>query len=144
MAVHAFTSHAVVESGAARVTLVGELDWDTAPYLRNAVVLCLAEEPTSVRVDLTDVSFCDCAGLGALLAARVSALRAGADFVVQGIGSQVALLLSLTGTGDILTEGNTHPGTKLNLDHCASGAVATRRDVQPAEITESLLRNLLA
>ncbi|WP_405704963.1 STAS domain-containing protein [Streptomyces xanthophaeus] len=124
MTVHPFTSHAVVDSGVARVTVSGELDWDTAPYVRNAIAACLAEQPTELRLDLTDVSFCDCAGLGTLLGARTSTFQVGVDLVVEGMGTQPARLLDLTGMDGILTEGNTD--TVTEAARCAPGAVVSR------------------
>ncbi|MFD3721951.1 STAS domain-containing protein [Streptomyces sp. NPDC058674] len=145
-----FTSHAVVQAGSARVTLAGELDWDTAPYVRNAVAACLAERPTSLRLDLTDLSFCDCAGLGALLEVRTSALRAGVDLVAEGIGTALARLLDLTGTGEVLTEGGPTTGTEPSPPPLPlpSGGVPTRRDADAdadaATVAQSPLRDLLA
>ncbi|MEU9097382.1 STAS domain-containing protein [Streptomyces sp. NPDC048361] len=104
VAVCPFTSHAVVHAGVARVTLAGELDLDTAPLVRDAVVACLAEQPASLCLDLTDLSFCDCAGLGVLLRARMSALQAGVPLVVEGMGTQPARLLALIGGEDIFTQ----------------------------------------
>lgn len=95
--VHPFTSRADVHAGAARVTLVGELDLDAAPYVRDAVAACLVKRPTSLDLDLTGVSFCDCAGLNSLLVARNSVLWAGVDLRVEGIGEQLSRLLALIG-----------------------------------------------
>lgn len=119
----AFTSYAVVDSGAARVALDGELDWDTAPCVRNVVEACLAEEPTSLHLDLTNVSFCDCAGLGVLLGVRSSVLAARVDLVVEGIGAQLARLLDLTGADGVLTEGKIR--AVAESAGCVSGAVTT-------------------
>ncbi|MFI6080343.1 STAS domain-containing protein [Streptomyces sp. NPDC051217] len=104
MTAHAFESRIAVRTGVARVTLVGELDLDTAPHVREAVAACLAKRPKSLCLDLTSVGFCDCAGLNALLAARISVLEAGAALVVEGIGPQLARLLTLVGADDILTD----------------------------------------
>ncbi|WP_328296544.1 STAS domain-containing protein [Streptomyces sp. NBC_00435] len=141
MTVHPFTSHAVVDSGVARVTVAGELDWDTAPYVRDAIAACLAEQLTGLRLDLTDVPFCDCAGLGVLLWARASALRVGMDLVVEGMGTQLARLLDLTGMEGILTEWSTRSVTEGAC--CASGVVATR-GAEATAMGESAVRDLLA
>ncbi|MET9609309.1 STAS domain-containing protein [Streptomyces sp. NPDC006512] len=125
-----FMSHAVVQSGTARLTLVGQLDWDTAPLVRNAVAACLEERPTGLHLDLTGVTFCDCAGLNVLLGARTSAHAAGVDVVVAGIGAQLAHLLDVTGVGPVLTA---PPGT-----------LATPRGAGTAATAQSPLRDLLA
>ncbi|MEU1090460.1 STAS domain-containing protein [Streptomyces sp. NPDC005892] len=131
-----FRSHTTVRSGIARVTLVGELDMDTAPRLRSAVSDCLGAAPTRLRLDMTGVSFCDCAGLSALLGARTSALRVGADFVVEGVGAgtQVARLLSLIGvdrflTGQVPTE--QVPTEQCPTDQCPTDPFLTGRDTPP-------------
>lgn len=136
-----FTSHAVVHSGVARVTLVGELDFDTGPCVGEAVAACLAKRPTSLCLDLTGISFCDCAGLNALLTARISILRAGVDLFVDGVGTQLARLLSLIGADDVFAEGDTSTNAESAL--CASGTVATHRDAAAAP-EESPLPGLLA
>ncbi|MEU3743076.1 STAS domain-containing protein [Streptomyces sp. NPDC032198] len=141
MTFYPFTSQAVVRSGIARVTLVGELDLDTAPFVREAVAECLAKQPTSLCLDLTGISFCDCAGLNALLTVRISALEAGVDLYVEGAGTQVARLLFLIGADDIFTEGNTP--AKAKVAHSPSDTVATGHDAAGA-IDQSPLRDLLA
>ncbi|MEU1123898.1 STAS domain-containing protein [Streptomyces sp. NPDC005899] len=107
MTVYPFTSQAAVHSGVARVTLAGELDLDTAPYVHDAVTACLAEGPTRLRLDLSDLTFCDCAGLSALLRVRATILGAGVDLVVEGVGAQLARLLSLIGADDVFARGST-------------------------------------
>lgn len=104
MTAYDFEAHTSVRGGSARVTLVGELDLDTARHVREAVAACLAEQPKSLCIDLTGVSFCDCSGLNALLTARMSVLQAGADFAVEGIGPQPARVLALSGTAGILPD----------------------------------------
>lgn len=116
MTPRAFESRTAVHRGSARVTLVGELDLDTTPQLSEAVAACLAERPKSLCLDLTGVAFCDCAGLNALLTARMSVLQAGVEFIVEGIGRQPARLLALAGAADILPDAGIrqarqHPAT---------------------------------
>jgi len=140
--VYPFTSHVVVHSGAGRVTLAGELDLDTAPHVREAVLACLAEQPTSLCLDLTGVTFCDCAGLSALLRARSAALRAGAALVVEGVGPQLARLLSLIGADGILTG----KGTPADAEQARRfpGSVTARCDAEAVTAAGQPLRDLLA
>ncbi|MFD4628380.1 STAS domain-containing protein [Streptomyces sp. NPDC058284] len=141
MTVYPFTSHAVVHSGEARVTLAGELDLDTAPYVHDAVATCLAKRPTRLCLDLSGVSFCDCAGVNALFTARILILRSGADLLVEGIGTQLGRLLSLLGADALLT---TH-GTPAHAAsaRAASGA-AGRRPAPAVAAAESAFGDLLA
>ncbi|MEU8959039.1 STAS domain-containing protein [Streptomyces sp. NPDC048518] len=108
MTVHPFTSRADVHAGAARVTLVGELDLDAAPYVRDAVAACLVKRPTSLDLDLTGVSFCDCAGLNSLLVARNAVLWAGVGLRIEGVGEQLSRLLALIGAESLFL-GETAP-----------------------------------
>ncbi|GAA2263096.1 hypothetical protein GCM10010430_54490 [Kitasatospora cystarginea] len=48
-------------------------------------------------LDLSEVTFMDCAGLGALVRARNQADRCGARLVLRGAGRCVVRLLKLTG-----------------------------------------------
>ncbi|MGW0909575.1 STAS domain-containing protein [Streptomyces sp. NPDC002853] len=143
MTFYPFTSHAVVHSGHARVTLAGELDFDTAPCALEAVAACLAKQPTSLCLDLAGISFCDCAGLNSLLTARISVLRGGVDLYVEGVGPQLARLLALIGADGIFTEGNTFTDTEAETDLYAADTAATHRGSAVAT-DESPLRDLLA
>ncbi|MEV7401928.1 STAS domain-containing protein [Streptomyces sp. NPDC091267] len=132
----------MVRSGVGRVALAGELDLDTAPRVREAVTACLAKQPTSLHLDLADVTFCDCAGLSALLMARSTVLRAGVGLVVEGVGTQLARLLFLIGAEGILT------GRDATADaepaRVLPGRVTGQGDAEAATATAQQLRDLLA
>ncbi|MEU8517688.1 STAS domain-containing protein [Kitasatospora sp. NPDC048722] len=74
----------------------GEIDFDTAPSLRRALAAAL-ESHREVVLDLSEVTFMDCAGLGALVRARNQADRSGRRLVLRGAGRCVVRLLKLTG-----------------------------------------------
>ncbi|MFE4361117.1 MULTISPECIES: STAS domain-containing protein [Streptomycetaceae] len=74
----------------------GEIDLDAAPSLRRALATAL-ESHREVVLDLSEVTFMDCAGLGALVRARAQADRCGARLVLRGAGRRVVRLLKLTG-----------------------------------------------
>ena len=78
------------------VTVAGELDVATAPELARA----LADAEGQVTVDLSATTFADPAALRVLLAARADGLRIR---VVPRRGGQVARLLALTQTEELLT-----------------------------------------
>ncbi|MEU1369913.1 STAS domain-containing protein [Streptomyces sp. NPDC005803] len=141
MNVHPFTSRVVVRSGVVRVILVGELDLDSGFVVQEAVTACLAKEPPRLCLDLAGVSFCDCAGLSALLRARIAVLRAGVDLVVEGVGPQLARLLRLIGADDILTAGNTRTAPE-SADGAPAGTAAAPRADGTAATTESPFREL--
>ncbi|MFB7676557.1 STAS domain-containing protein [Kitasatospora purpeofusca] len=78
------------------VRACGEIDLDTAPSLHRAPAAAL-ESHRKVVLNLSEVTFMDCAGLGALVRARNQADHGGARLVLRGAGRRVVRLLKLTG-----------------------------------------------
>ncbi|MFD4395529.1 STAS domain-containing protein [Kitasatospora sp. NPDC058478] len=74
----------------------GEIALDTAPALRRAVTAALGAH-REVVLDLSEVTFMDCAGLGAPVRARNQADRCGSHLVLRGAGRRVGRLGKLTG-----------------------------------------------
>lgn len=79
------------------VTMAGELDIHTAPDLRQALAAAVAVYEETV-VDLARLGFCDCAGLGALIAARNAARRHGTRLHLRNIPSHLQRLARATST----------------------------------------------
>lgn len=88
--------HADPATGAA--VLVGELTFSTVPALRG----CLPDEPR-LLLDVSGVSFCDSAGLAALIGARRRAERAGGGVTLLGVSAALARVLRLTGVEPLFT-----------------------------------------
>ncbi|MGW4379726.1 STAS domain-containing protein [Kitasatospora sp. NPDC004531] len=84
------------------VQVNGEIDLDTVPSLRRALAAAI-DSHREVVLDLSEVTFMDCAGLGALVRARNQADRCGARLVLRGAGRRVVRLLELTGLHRCLT-----------------------------------------
>jgi len=59
------------------ITLVGEIDLESAPLLRASLEWCLRDGIRAIDVDLTPVTFCDCSGLNAFLHAAQQTTVAG-------------------------------------------------------------------
>ncbi|MDH6436083.1 anti-sigma B factor antagonist [Streptomyces sp. SAI-144] len=59
------------------ITLVGEIDLESAPLVRASLEWCLRDGIRTVDVDLTLVTFCDCSGLNAFLHAAQQTRVAG-------------------------------------------------------------------
>ncbi|GAA2276158.1 MULTISPECIES: STAS domain-containing protein [Kitasatospora] len=78
------------------VRVGGEIDVATAPRLRQRLAAAL-EAHREVVLDLSEVTFMDCSGLGVLVQARNQADRCGRRLVLHGVGHPVARLLKLTG-----------------------------------------------
>ena len=87
----------------ARVAVCGEVDLATAPVLRDRLLGVLGDQgPTMVSVDLAGVSFLDCTGINALIAARNAAARTGRQMRVTQPQPIVRRVLDLTGLLDVL------------------------------------------
>lgn len=89
-------------AGQTTVTLVGELDLDSAQQLRAALADCLARRPQRLWIDLRALAFCDCAGLNVLLETRQSAVGLGTELFVRGSRGQVARLFAVLGVDETL------------------------------------------
>ena len=86
----------------ALIALAGEIDLATAPLLRTALEQCLRDGMSTVDIDLTAVTFCDCYGLGVLLDVAQHAFAAGGALRLRHPSAAVARLLTLTGSGCLL------------------------------------------
>jgi anti-sigma B factor antagonist len=76
------------------VTLRGELDNVNAADLWAVLSEAVARNP-HVVVDLSDLTFIDCASLGVLVRARNRAREAGGDVVLGGVCGRVGRVLAL-------------------------------------------------
>ncbi|WP_181384031.1 STAS domain-containing protein [Streptomyces sp. NWU339] len=80
------------------LAVAGDLDVCTAPTVRDAV-----SRHERVEVDCAGLSFCDCSGLSALLAAARAAKAAGAELRLCAVPHVLARLLRLSHTGSAFT-----------------------------------------
>ena len=88
----------------ARVAVSGEVDLATAHVLRDRLLGVLRDQgPTTLSVDLAGVTFLDCTGLNALIAARNAAARTGRRMRVTHLQPIVRQVLDLTGLLDVFT-----------------------------------------
>ena len=81
------------------VRVAGELDMDTAPEVRAAVVSGLVGRPSALVLDLSGVSFFSSAGLSLLLETRDRVDR----LAVVATGRAVLRPIRLTAVGSLLT-----------------------------------------
>ncbi|MEU8587446.1 STAS domain-containing protein [Streptomyces sp. NPDC048664] len=101
----AITTLVVREGDTAQVGVFGELDLDTGPELTAVLTECLGQGPARLVVDVSAVPFCDSSGLAALLRARESASRAGAEFVLAGVRPALSRILVMTGLDAVFNAG---------------------------------------
>ncbi|MFH8257609.1 STAS domain-containing protein [Streptomyces roseolus] len=84
--------------GSCRVTVAGELDVVSAPDLRDTLRAAVYDHDR-VEVQCAGVTFVDCSGLSALLAAARAAKAGGTELRLITVPYSLARLLRLTQTG---------------------------------------------
>ncbi|GLW72741.1 hypothetical protein Kpho02_50400 [Kitasatospora phosalacinea] len=96
------TAAVSVHATVAHLRLSGELDLDTVPEVEAAVRTALLGHPRIMIVEASALSFCDCAGLGALLRARRRITDDGGTFHLENPSPRLLRLAALTGTATAL------------------------------------------
>ncbi len=84
------------------VRLPAEIDVANAEDACAALLAVIDEGTAVVIADLTETSFCDCAGVSALLSAARYAARAGSQLRIAARARPVLRMLDLTGTGRVV------------------------------------------
>src|SRR5437660_1783298 len=85
------------------ITLAGEIDLSSADQVRAAVADCLREPPpTSLTLDLSAVTFCDCAGVRALEWARHRVRAAQVTFTLAGADARLRRTFTLAQADHLL------------------------------------------
>jgi anti-anti-sigma factor len=92
------------DDGVVALALVGEVDMCAVGAPGSAVQDTLCTPPcVDVVVDLARVTFLDCAGIGALVAGRNTAVKPGRGYTVVNPQDRVRRVLELTGVLTALT-----------------------------------------
>jgi anti-sigma B factor antagonist len=107
------------DGGTSVVAVSGEVDVHSAPALRDAITALLASGERSVVVDLSEVSFLDSTGLGALVSARTAAGTTGGSLPLVCTHERVLRLFTITGLDDVF---EIHAGVDDALKSVAAGA----------------------
>lgn len=93
------------EDGSARVVVVGEVDLQTAPVLRQTLSDAAAQGTDGdVIVDLDGVGFLDSTGLNALLGARAALRRDDRQLRVVKASSRVQRVFEVAGVADLFAD----------------------------------------
>jgi anti-sigma B factor antagonist len=79
------------------VFVYGEIDVMTAPRLHETLAEVIAESPSSLLVDLANVTFIDSTGLGALVVAHRHLEERGGRLRLVSVPPAVAQVLEVTG-----------------------------------------------
>ncbi|MGI6755003.1 MAG: STAS domain-containing protein [Atopobiaceae bacterium] len=87
------------KDGVQLVSVVGEVDVSNAPQLRTSLEDVLAQNPSAIEVDLSEVPYIDSTGIGVLVGTAHRAEDKGVDLVVSHPQRNVARVLNLLGVG---------------------------------------------
>ncbi|MFF8925875.1 STAS domain-containing protein [Streptomyces longwoodensis] len=95
-----FRSAIADEDHTITVVAFSELDLDSVEDLRKIVDRCLLVEGVRLLVvDMSQVNFCDCSGVGALMEARERTLQRRISFELTEVKEPIVMrLFTLTGT----------------------------------------------
>src|SRR5262249_26099083 len=87
------------------IEATGEIDVATSPLLRTLLNAVIADEPSTITVDLTNVSFVDSSGLGVLVGAltRMRAADRGSELHVVGAREPVRKVFDVTGLDELFS-----------------------------------------
>ncbi|AGS70655.1 STAS domain-containing protein [Streptomyces collinus] len=91
-----------------RVTVRGELDLVSGNRLRGPLGEALTASTTGLDLDLSELAFCDCAGLTVLMELRLRALSRGKTVVIRRSGAATDRLLRLLGAQDLFSPPGPH------------------------------------
>lgn len=89
-----------IADDSALISLGGEIDLGTAPQVLEAVDICLACRARGISIDLSAVTFCDCAGLNAFDRARSRTVAAGGVLHLLAPSPPVARLFAILDPGE--------------------------------------------
>ncbi|MFJ3766279.1 STAS domain-containing protein [Streptomyces sp. NPDC090082] len=98
------------------ITVAGELDLTSCPALEDATCFALADG-SSLRLDMSGVTFMDSSGLNLLLTLRRRLIADGNRLELTGVGEAPMRVLTLTGADALLLP---------------VGTVAPRQELDPA------------
>ncbi|MFE7169709.1 anti-sigma factor antagonist [Streptomyces sp. NPDC057616] len=91
------------------VTVSGELDLDSDPFLQQTLNKALDRTTGGLELDLAGVDFCDCSALNVLLDVRDRARLSGKQITLSATSRAVQRLLTLTNTLPLFTEDPADP-----------------------------------
>ncbi|MFD4244241.1 STAS domain-containing protein [Streptomyces sp. NPDC058525] len=81
--------------------LAGDLDYDQAPRLRQALEALTLRPGQRLVMDLSRIRFCDSSGITVLIVARNLAVAAGADMALAGVPDNTLRILRIVGLDQV-------------------------------------------
>ncbi len=90
--------------GTARLAVAGEIDVATAPMLATRLLTVLTDHrPVDIEVDLADVTFLDCSGIGTLVAVRNAGEQSGCRVWISHPQPTPEMVLAMVGLLGLFT-----------------------------------------
>ena len=78
------------------VTVAGEVDLNTSPQLRDALLDVVGRGGGRIIIDLSSVGYMDSSGVGTIVEAKRRADRDGAKLVLSGLQERVLSVFQIT------------------------------------------------
>jgi anti-sigma B factor antagonist len=97
------------------LVLAGEIDMYTAPALRDQIFELIDEDRRPLVIDLTEITFCDSAGVNIAAAARKHAAGRDVMFAVVGLSARVDKVFRMTGMHKLIPTYATLPEAAIDL-----------------------------
>ena len=97
------------------VAISGEVDLITEAQLQQSLLLIIRECPARLMLDVSGISFIDCAGLRALLLTRRRAEMRGVSLRLIALSSAVHRIVELTGAQEALALGPSTTGRSVRF-----------------------------
>jgi anti-anti-sigma factor len=106
------------------VQVTGEIDLNSAPWLQEQLLSILRASGPRLLVDLSGVSFIDCAGLRMLLATRRSAEQQACPVTFVAASGHVRRIAELTGQMEAMALATPSPAAARYAQYAAQPLVA--------------------
>ena len=97
-----FAIHEHRRNDLAVLALNGELDMASAPLLRDRIGRLMAAHSSHILLDLSELSFCDSAGLNAFVQGDRACTARGGWLRVTRVTGHVARVIELSGLDEVL------------------------------------------
>jgi anti-sigma B factor antagonist len=81
------------------IRVAGELDLATSPQLQAACATAIERRPTTLRIDMSEVTFLDSTGISVLVQAHKQLEAEGGTLVLYGLNDHARRVLDVAGLG---------------------------------------------
>jgi anti-sigma B factor antagonist len=93
----------VLDDGKVGLTLAGELDYGNSSALDERLQPIIEEGSAHLVLEVSELNFCDSAGLAVLIAAYRRLTRLGGDMTLRGVQGSLRRIVDITGLGTLFT-----------------------------------------